>query len=168
MSKPRSNTAAFIFTGIAVVMCAVAVALLFLWTTARGGTPRTYQPFNAGYASALRANLLDGGPFYYADPFGGENGFWFALNGDAITAVAVSQPNLPGCAVRWRGTKGSFSDCRDNLIPLDQLSQYTVTLQSKKGQDLVYVDLRSQRVPADATTAPTAAPAMLPAPTTSR
>ena len=139
-----SNKRLVIITGIVAVLCGAAIAGLLLWTTGRTGTPRTYKPFNAGYEYALRKTLTEGGPFYYADPFGGNAGFWFALDNGQITAVAVSQPNDPTCAVRWRGSKQTFVDCHDAPVALSTLARYPVTYQGSGKETLVYVDLRTR------------------------
>ncbi|MFZ4514690.1 MAG: hypothetical protein ACOYN3_00010 [Acidimicrobiia bacterium] len=138
-----STTRPAIITAVVAVAAGIGVAGLLLWATGRDGTPKTYAPFNAGYEATVRKNLEKGGPVYFADPFGGDQGFWFALENGSIVAIAVQQPDEPNCAVRWRGSRNTFTGCNDEPRTIESLARYDVNVRDESGQPSVFVDLRT-------------------------
>lgn len=138
-----STTRPAIITAVVAIAGGILIAGLLLWVTGRDGTPKTYAPFNAGYEATLRQNLTKGGPVYFPDPIGGEQGFWFALENNEIVAIAVTQPDATNCAVRWRGSRSTFTGCNDEPRTIESLARYDVNIREQNNQRAVYVDLRT-------------------------
>jgi hypothetical protein len=132
-----------IITGIVAIACGLALGALILWATGRGGSPREYEPFNAGYEAGLRTKLETGGPVFVPDPFGGDQGIWFAIEDGAIVALAVSQPDDPGCAIRWRGSRDTFVDCKDRPRDISALARYDLQIREENGEPQVSVNLQT-------------------------
>lgn len=143
MPALKNSKLPYVITAAVAILCGLALAALILWATGRGGGTRTYKPFNAGYEATLHAALTKGGPFFVPDPFGGEQGLWFALEDDKIVAIAVSQPDDPGCSIRWRGSVNAFVDCNDQPRPATALARYDVSYRGSNEGQLVYVDLQA-------------------------
>lgn len=143
MPSVSSEKRLIIITGVIAVACGLALGGLILWATGRGAKPQEYRPFNAGYEAVLQEKLTTGGPFFVPDPFGGDQGIWFALEDGAIVAVAVNQPDDPGCAVRWRGSRNEFVDCKNRPRNLGALARYDVQTREENGEPQVFVNLQA-------------------------
>ncbi len=115
-----------------------------LWAvTGRGGSPTKYAPFDAGVATGIKADLKDGGPYYVADPFGGNRSILFALENGEVVALSITKPGTDNCTMRWKGQRGAFEDCDGNLLQSTQLARYATSVGTEgvqKGELLV--DLR--------------------------
>ena len=143
MPVVKDNKKLVAITTITAIVCGLALAGLLMWSTGRGGGSTAYKPFNAGYEKALRKNLEKGGPVYFADPFGGNQGFWFALEDGEIVALAVNQPDQPKCSVRWRGSRNTFVDCNDQPRAVSALARFGVEIKGEVPEQLVFVDLQA-------------------------
>lgn len=144
----RTDTRLLIGAGAAAVMAGILVAVVLLLATNQADSPSEYKPFAAGPVRQLRNNLRDGGPFYYADPFGGKKSILFALEGDNVVALQTHTPGDADCRVRWRGRIDSFEDCRGARLRSDEVGRYVTTLERSEGQgEIVFVDLRKELPP---------------------
>ncbi|HZJ26675.1 MAG TPA: hypothetical protein VFF40_06655 [Acidimicrobiia bacterium] len=125
-STPGQGTVrAFVFAAIAAIAAGLAVAGLLLWATSRGGGVPS-GPFSLGSAEGIQENVRDEGPVYVADPTGG-GGLWLDLEGDDLVALVAVPPAGPqNCAVRWRDSIGSYSDCDGARFDSDELDRYVV------------------------------------------
>jgi hypothetical protein len=139
----RSDARILIVATVAVVFAGLVVAGVLLIATAEGGSPSKYQPFEAGSAHALKSQLEDGGPFYVADPFGGNRSILFALEGGKVVALSTIAPGTKDCVVRWKGSINRFVDCDGEKYTSDELDRFQTSLPTV-GPDkgLLLVDLR--------------------------
>jgi hypothetical protein len=144
----RSDTRLLIGAGAAAVVAGILVAVVLLLATSQADSPSEYEPFAAGPVRQLRKDLRDGGPFYFADPFGGNKSILFALEGDNVVALQTHAPGDEDCRVRWRGRVDSFEDCRGNRLQSEQVGRFVTTVERRGGQGrIVFVDLRSELPP---------------------
>jgi hypothetical protein len=147
----RDDLHLLLFAGGAVVLAGVAVAVLLVASTGRegGSTPKKPQPFEAGLASNVEDSLREEGPYYIADPFGGDDSIVFALEDGEVVALAVNQSNLSTCSVKWKDQLDKFV-CGDQRFDSTELERFEVTVP-KAGPDegILIIDVR-QRLPAPA------------------
>src|SRR5687768_11087493 len=110
MPPARDDLRLLLFAGGAVVFAGLFVAALLLLSTGRDGgdTPQTVEPFQAGRAKDVEESVRDEGPYYYADPFGGDDSIVFALEDGEVVALAVNQSDLPECSVKWKDQLDKF------------------------------------------------------------
>jgi hypothetical protein len=151
MPPARDDLRLLLFAGGAVVFAGVAVAVLLVASTGRegGSTPKTPQPFEAGLASNVEESLRDEGPYYIADPFGGDDSIVFALEDGEVVALAVNQSNLPNCSVKWKDQLDRFA-CGDQRFDSTELERFEVAVpQAGPDEGLLIIDVR-KRVPAPA------------------
>lgn len=126
------------------VLCAAALVVLIMFMATTSNSPTKTVPFTAGSAKEVRLSLEEGGPYFIADPFGNQRGFWFALEDDAIVALRQHVSDDEGCLVRWNGRVDSFVDCDDAKIDTRQLDRYaTRVVTSGKRKGALEVDLRN-------------------------
>jgi len=137
----RSDRRLLFLSTAAVIAGGLAMAGAILFSTGRSSPPEDYEPFAAGPQRDLERQLGDGGPFFFADVFGGDRGFWFALEGDEVVAIAARQTDRTGCTVRWRATLDRFV-CGDDRFTSEQLQRFLVTVRRGDDQRILYVDLR--------------------------
>src|SRR5262245_60722394 len=141
-----------VFAGVLVTLAGLAVAgLLFLATGGTQDTPSAKKPLFLGIQRELVKTIKDGGPLYFASPFG-ENGFWLALEDGKLVALDIVKPGTKDCIVKWRDPRKAYVDCDDNDLQSVDLDRFELTVGSvEKGapKDAVYVDLRvSDEAPA--------------------
>ncbi|HUF85062.1 MAG TPA: hypothetical protein VMQ81_10770 [Acidimicrobiia bacterium] len=151
MPPARDDLRLLLFAGSAVVLAGVAVAVLLVFSTGRegGGTAQTPQPFEAGLASNIEASLRDEGPYYIADPFGGDDSIVFALEDGEVVALAVNQSDLPNCSVKWKDQFDRFV-CGEQRFDSTELERFDVTVpQAGPDEGLLVIDVRT-RLPAPA------------------
>jgi hypothetical protein len=138
----RSDARLLLTAVASVVFAGVVVAVVLLFATS-GGTPKTYQPFSAGFARSVAKQLRDGGPFYVADPFGGNRNILFAIEDGKVVALSTILPDTKSCSVRWRGSVNKIEDCHGDRLVSNQLNRYeTVVDQSGSSKGLLFVNLR--------------------------
>jgi hypothetical protein len=134
-----------LFAGGLVALAGLAVAaLLFLATGGTQDTPSGNKPLFLGLERELVAKIKEGGPLYFASPFG-ENGFWLDLEDGQIVALDIVKPGTQNCKVKWRDPRGAYVDCDDQDLQVGDLNRFEVTvgkLQKNAPVDAVYVDLR--------------------------
>jgi hypothetical protein len=134
-----------LFAGGLVLLAGVAVAaLLFLATGGTQDTPSASKPLFLGLERELTAKIEEGGPLYFASPFG-ENGFWLDVEDGRVVALDIVKPGTKDCQVKWRDPRGAYVDCNDQELQAADLDRFTVTvgkLQKDAPADAVYVDLR--------------------------
>jgi len=143
MRASRSDARLLITATAAVIAAGLLIAAVLLIASGRGGSPKRYEPFSAGLARDLRQELRDGGPFFVADPFGGNRSLLFALEDGQLVALSSTAPGTTSCAVRWKGTVDRFVDCHGDRYVSTQLDRYEsdeAETGSQKG--LLLVDLR--------------------------
>jgi hypothetical protein len=148
MPPTRSDTRLLLTATLAVLVAGVVVAVVLLFATGRGGTPRKYQPFAAGLASAIEKDLRDGGPYYYPDPFGGRHSILFALEDGNVVALATQLPGTDDCLVKWKAPVERFVDCNGDRHVSGELDRYeTVIDPGGENKGILFVDLR-HKIPA--------------------
>ncbi|MGZ4695729.1 MAG: hypothetical protein ACXWA3_19055 [Acidimicrobiales bacterium] len=150
MALQRSDTKILLVAAGAVIVAGLLVAAVLLLATSRASSPTKYVAFPAGDATAIRADLKKGGPFFYPDPFGGNRNILLALEDGKVVALADIKPGTKDCRVRWKGSIDSFVDCHDHKVKSTSLERYQSEvgkIGNNKGELLV--DLR-HREPAPA------------------
>jgi hypothetical protein len=134
-----------VFAGALVVVVGVAVALLLFFAT--GGTqdsPSSKDPLFLGIDRELHEKITEGGPLYFASPFG-DNGFWLDLEDGRLVALSLVKPGTTECIVKWRDPRKAYVDCDDNDLQAQDLDRFELTigsLQEGAPKDAVYVNLR--------------------------
>jgi hypothetical protein len=134
-----------VFAGVLVALAGIAVGLLIFFAT--GGTqdtPSSKEPLFLGIERELLSKIDEGGPLYFASPFG-ENGFWLDVEDGELVALSLVKPGTTDCIVKWRDTRKAYVDCDDNDLQAVDLDRFEVTIGSlQKGapKDAVYVNLR--------------------------
>ncbi len=145
MPPNRSDTRLLLMAAGGVLVAGVLVAVVLLFATSGSGGPKKYQPFQAGLASSLRADLRDGGPYYFPDPFGGQRSILFALEGDNIVALSTVLPGTKDCRITWKGQIDRFVDChggRHRSVELDRYYDFIDATGENKG--ILFIDLRKK------------------------
>jgi hypothetical protein len=145
----RDDLRLLLFAGGAVVLAGVAVAVLLVTSTGRdgGSTPERPQPFEAGLASNVEDSLREEGPYYYADPFGGDDSIVFALEDGEVVALAVNQSTLPNCSVKWKDQLDKFV-CGDQRFDSTELERFEATVpEGGPDEGILIIDVRT-RLPA--------------------
>ncbi|HEY7136847.1 MAG TPA: hypothetical protein VIB48_17465 [Acidimicrobiia bacterium] len=159
-SARRADVKPLIIAAIVALVLGIAVAGLIVVAT-NGKQPTKVAPFAAGLETSIRADVRQGGPVFFADPFGGYRSVWFVLERNQLVPLAGHTWQDNHCAVRWRGSINRFVDCHGNRLTSDELPRYPSTVPttgSTKGA--VLVDVRSVLPPPALTaTQATAAPA---------
>jgi hypothetical protein len=139
----RSDAKILIVATGAVILAGLLVAAVLLLATSRASSPTKYVPFDLGVASAIKQGLKEGGPYYVADPFGGDRTILMAIESGKIVALSDIVPGSKSCRVRWRGTIDSFVDCHGDKLRSGELDRYRIEIGqigSTKGELLI--DLR--------------------------
>jgi len=139
MARSRSDTRALVFAvgSLLIAGLVVAATILLVTRTSDGGE----GPFTIGNANEVESNLEDGGPFYIANPFGGD-GFYVALERGDVVALVLDSPGRDDCPIRWVGRDGTFKDCDGNPVVTNELERYEVAIPETGDQaDQVVVDL---------------------------
>ena len=94
-------------------------------------------------ASAIKSDLKSGGPYFVADPFGGNRSILYALEEGKIVALSDIVPGTKDCHVRWRGSINSFVDCHDDKLKSTDLARYRVEIgQAGGAKGELLIDLR--------------------------
>ncbi len=134
-----------VFAGVIVLVAGLAVAgLLFLATGGTRDTPSGKKPLFLGLRPELVAKIKEGGPLYFASPFG-ENGFWLDLERGEIVALNLVRPGTKDCQVKWRDPRKAYVDCNDEDLQAADLDRYKITIgkvQRDSPADAVYVNLK--------------------------
>jgi hypothetical protein len=148
----RDDRRVLVLAGGLVVIIGIAVAvLLFLATGGTQDTPSERTPVFLGLQPELTKKIEDGGPLYFANPFG-DDGFWLDLEGGALVALDIVRPGSAHCIVKWRDPRGAYVDCDDQDLTSRDLDRFEVIVGKPSAsadapKDAVYVDLR-RREPA--------------------
>jgi hypothetical protein len=147
----RSDLRLLLLTGAGAIAAGLLVAALLLGAARRESGPREYRPFDAGNAVGITKSLEDGGPYYVADPFGGDRSILFALEEGRVVALSILRPGAERCVVRWMGTRDSFVDCEGGRLRSTQLARYEswIETEGQRGGALL-VDLRRLLPPPEA------------------
>jgi hypothetical protein len=139
----RSDAKLLLVATGAVIVAGLLVAAVLLLATGRASSPTKYTAFPAGDVRAIRTDLKDGGPFFFADPFGGNRSILMALEDGKIVALSATKPGTKDCQVRWRGSIDSFVDCNDDKLRSDQLERFQSSVaEAGKYQGELLIDLR--------------------------
>jgi hypothetical protein len=139
----RSDAKLLIVAAGGVIVAGLLVAAVLLLATGRASSPTKYVPFDAGVAQSIRTDLKKGGPYFYADPFGGNRSVLLALEDGRIVALSDVRPGTKECRIRWRGSIDSFVDCNDEKLASRELDRYrseVATTGDRKGE--LIIDLR--------------------------
>jgi len=141
-----------LFAGALVLGAGIAIAgLLFLATGGTQDTPSERRPVFLGLQRELVAKIEEGGPLYFANPFG-DNGFWLDLEDGDLVALDIVEPGSDRCIVKWRDPRKAYVDCDDNDLTSRDLDRFALLVGKRDAsddapKDAVYVDLR-RREPA--------------------
>jgi hypothetical protein len=134
-----------VFAGVIVLVAGLAVAgLLFLATGGTRETPSGDKPLFLGLRPELVSKIKEGGPLYFASPFG-DNGFWLDLEQGEIVALNLVRPGTKDCQVKWRDPRQAYVDCNDHDLQAADLDRYKITIgkvQQDSPADAVYVNLK--------------------------
>jgi hypothetical protein len=146
----RDDRRLVLFTSMFVIVAAVLVAAALLFATSREAEPGPRKPLFLGLRTPLTKKIRDGGPLYFASPFG-DRGFWLDLEQGSIVAYALTEPGTSDCIVKWKARQDAYIDCHDRAVAPTMLDRYRVTIGPRGGSPAgsVYVDLR-RREPAPA------------------
>jgi len=147
----RSDAKLLIVATGGVIVAGLLVAAVLLLATGRASSPTKYVPFDAGVASSIKSELKEGGPYFYADPFGGDRSVLLALEDGKIVALSDVRPGTKACRIRWRGSIDSFVDCNDEKLTSRELARYRTdvsTFGKSKGE--LFIDLRNLEPAPDA------------------
>jgi len=146
MPPSRSDARALVFAVSSLVIAGIFVALVLFWGT-RTDAPSVDtegdRTFAIGPAETRYENLVEEGPAYVANPFGGD-GFWLALEEGETVALVLAVPGRADCSVQWRGRDDVFNDCDGNAIDSTQLDRYEVVVPTEgdaAGQLVVNLDV---------------------------
>jgi len=140
----RSDAKLLIVATGGVVVAGLLVAAVLLLATGRASSPTKYVPFDAGVAASIKSELKEGGPYFYADPFGGDRSILLAIEDGKIVALSDVRPGTKACRIRWRGSIDSFVDCNDEKLTSRELARYRTdvsTFGKSKGE--LFIDLRN-------------------------
>lgn len=135
--------------GIVVLAGLVVAALLFFATGGAQDNPPANKALFLGLGRELESKIKEGGPLYFASPFG-DNGFWLDIEDDRIVALDIVAPGTRDCKVKWRDPRDAYVDCQDRDLQVADLDRFEVTigkLQKGAPEDAVYVDLRVSEPP---------------------
>ena len=139
----RSDAKLLLVAAGAVIVAGLLVAAVLLLATGRASSPTKYVAFPAGDIRAIRTDLKKGGPFFYADPFGGNRSILMALEDGKVVALSAVKPGTKDCHVRWRGSIDSFVDCNDQKLRSDQLDRFQSSVaEIGKYKGELLIDLR--------------------------
>lgn len=153
MAPSREDTKILVFATLLVVVAGLLIAAVLLIATRQGGSPKEYKPFPAGAVGSIRANLKDEGPYYVADPFGGDRSILFALEDGKVVALSNVVPNTKDCRVNIKNEGKSFVDCNGDRLKTTDLARYATEVEHiKGGNDILLVDLRRKEPPPSAAT----------------
>jgi hypothetical protein len=130
------------FTTIVVVAAGLMVAALLFFATGGGKATPTSRPLYIGLEKQLRRNIVDQGPQYIANPFGG-HGFWLDVEDGQIVAYSLVLPGSDDCRVKWKAQRDSYVDCEGRNVDQHDLDRYKVIETARRGSDRdVRIDLR--------------------------
>jgi len=141
MASGRSDTRIVVLTTLGILVFGLLVAGTILVVTGRAKNPDIKGSVPYGFASTLRQQVKDGGPYAFAGKTG-DSGFWIALEHGQLVALKIKKPGTKDCNVRWRGSINTFVDCHNQPIRVDQLARFPTkvpTSGSQKGVLLVNV-----------------------------
>jgi len=138
-----------VFAGGLVAIAGIAIAaLLFLATGGTQDTPSERRPVFLGLERELVDKIDEGGPLYFANPFG-DNGFWLDLEDGGLVALDLVRPGTNSCIVKWWDPRQAYVDCNDNDLSSRDLDRYELLIGKLSNEpdapkDAVYVDLRKR------------------------
>jgi hypothetical protein len=139
----RADRRLLLVTGGLVVLAAVFVAVVLVIATG-GSTPVEHKPLYLGVAKDLHDKIRDGGPLYFANPFGG-NGFWLDLDQGDFVALSVVEPGTTDCQVKWRDTRKAYVDCHRRRVDPSTLTHFETTVaETGEAKGGLYIDLRKR------------------------
>jgi hypothetical protein len=128
MPPDKQDVKIVVVATLAVIAAGLVVALVLLVATGREKAQKKEHPFPAGLASAVKADLKDGGPYFYPDPFGGDRNILLAVEGDKIVALSNIVPSSRTCVVKWKGSQDTFVDCHGDKLRSTELARYATSI----------------------------------------
>ena len=148
MPIARSDAKLLLLAAGGVIVAGLLVAAVLLLATSRASSPTKYQPFDAGVASSIKKDLKHGGPFFVADPFGGDRSILLAIEDGQVVALSDIKPGTKDCRVRWRGSIDSFVDCNDHKLRSTDMARYESDIgQIGAAKGELLIDLRHREAP---------------------
>ncbi len=151
----KKDVPILVMSTVIVVAAGLAVAAAILFLLPRGETGESSGPVRIGLASSIEKQLEEG-PFFQADPLGGNRSFWVALEDGEIVALVIEAPGRPGCVVDYRGRDETFVDCDGEPVATETLDRYALTVSTDEATEgALLVDLEEvEPAPAPAVTSP--------------
>jgi hypothetical protein len=140
----RSDRNIILVTSGALILAAMMFVGVLLFAT-RSDQPNQDAALYIGPRPDLERSIAEGGPLYFANPFGGR-GFWLDREAGELVALDVGRPGDVGCSVKWKGRVNSYVDCDGERLTLQELARYDVqvlTRGARKGSVLVDLDART-------------------------
>ncbi len=129
-------------SAVIVVVAGLLVAGAFLFLLSTDDPVDTDEPVPFGLAESIRDQVDDGGPFFAADPSGGQRAIWFAVEDDELVALAVEVPGREGCNADYRGRDETFVDCDGDPVETTELARYRLTVSTAEADEgALLVDL---------------------------
>ncbi len=128
-------------SAVIVVVAGLLVAGAFLFLLDSGDTADPGGPVRIGLAESIRDEVDEGGPFFVADPTGGERAFWIAEEDGELVALAVEVPGREGCNAKYRGRNETFVDCDGDPIETTELARYRLSVSTGEDEGALLVDL---------------------------
>jgi hypothetical protein len=141
MAKARSDTRVIVVAVLGVLVFGLIIAGTILFVTGRAKNPDIKGSIPYGFASTLRAQVKEGGPYAFAGKTG-DSGFWIDLEHGKLVALKIKKPGTQDCNVRWRGSINTYVDCHNQPIRVDQLARFPTKVPTsgpQKGVLLVNV-----------------------------
>jgi hypothetical protein len=146
---PTSDRRLLVITGVFLALAGLLFAGVVLIAT-NGDAPAAdaNKPLFLGLRDPLTSSIKDGGPLYFANPFG-DDGFWVDLEDGRLVAYILKVPGVRDCSVKWKAQENSYLDCHRAKIDRSELARYNVTIGSRNGtpKTSVFVDLHA-KIPA--------------------
>lgn len=143
MPIARRDVPLILMSAVIVIVAGLLVAGAFLFLLDSGETADPGEPVRIGLAESIRSEVEEGGPFFVADPTGGQRAFWIAEEDGELVALAVGIPDREDCTARWKGRDETFVDCDDVPVETTELDRYRLsvsTAEDDEGALLVHLD----------------------------
>lgn len=140
----RSDRRLIVVTTTMVVLAGLFVGTALFFATGGNKATPARKPLYLGPETELRRKIADGGPLYFANPFG-HNGFWLDREAGELVGVALVLPGTRDCRVKWRATRDAYVDCHDNVVRRRGLDRFEITVVDRgERKGGVIIDLRER------------------------
>ena len=132
MRATTSDRRLLLITGIFLALAGLLFGGVVLIATNRDSPPAdARKPLFLGLRDPMTSSIEDGGPLYFANPFG-DDGFWVDLEDHQLVAYVLKVPGT-NCNVKWKAQQNSYLDCHGAKIDRSELDRYEITIGSRNG-----------------------------------